>query len=254
MRMSAGGICTKAEAMNGFASRDLLADGGAMLTMLQLADSALPIGRHAHALGLERMLRDGRVPDAERLREVVVSALIQGCARGDGAAAALAHDAQRSGTEARLISVDERLDCLKLTAPAQTASRRCGRRLAALVPRLCDNSLLNTYAAAVLAERTPGHLAVITAATAAACGISRRSTVLMEVRGVATMILSAAVRLDVLPAAASQAMLAGLAPDILKASELALSSSLEDMDCSAVAAIEIAAMRHAQDHGRLFAT
>src|SRR5690606_35620333 len=61
-----------------------LADGPALLALMQLSDTALPIGRHAHALGLERLLRDGRVPDDRRLRQVVVSALMQGAARCDG--------------------------------------------------------------------------------------------------------------------------------------------------------------------------
>ncbi|MFJ1294460.1 urease accessory UreF family protein, partial [Paracoccus yeei] len=95
-----------------------LADGPALLALMQLSDTALPIGRHAHALGLERLLRDGRVPDDRRLRQVVVSALMQGAARCDGAAASLAHQAMISRDLARLLAIDARLDCLKLTDAA----------------------------------------------------------------------------------------------------------------------------------------
>jgi len=114
--------------------------------------------------------------------------------------------------------------------------------------------VLADYAAAIASARSPGHLAVISAATLAACGVSRPAAVLMELRGIATMILSAAVRLDILPAAASQAVLAGLAPEILAASRIALATALDEMECSAAAVIETAAMRHVRDHGRLFAT
>ncbi len=231
-----------------------LADGPALLALMQLSDTALPIGRHAHALGLERLLRDGRVPDERRLRQIVVSALMQGGARCDGAAASLAHQALTSGDAARLLAIDARLDCLKLTDAAQAASRRCGRRLAALASSLSRDAVLADYAAAIASARSPGHLAVISAATLAACGVSRPVAVLMELRGIATMILSAAVRLDILPAAASQAVLAGLAPEILAASRIALATALDEMECSAAAVIETAAMRHARDYGRLFAT
>ena len=61
-----------------------LADGPALLALMQLSDTALPIGRHAHALGLERLLRDGRVPDERRLRQIVVSALMQAAPAATG--------------------------------------------------------------------------------------------------------------------------------------------------------------------------
>ena len=49
-------------------------------------------------------------------------------------------------------------------------------------------------------------------------------------------------------------MLASLAPEILAASRIAPATALDEMECSAAAVIETAVMRHARDHGRLFAT
>lgn len=72
---------------------NLAVRAGPLLSLMQLADSALPIGRHAHAFGLERMLRDKRVTTPDALREMIVSALIHGSARADGAGTALAHTA-----------------------------------------------------------------------------------------------------------------------------------------------------------------
>lgn len=235
--------------MNDYAAR-----AGGLLALMQLSDAALPIGRHAHAMGLEVLLREGRVATPASLRQMIVSALMRGAARADGAATALAHDALRARDLRALKAVDARLDLLKLTKPAQDASRRCGNRLAALAPLLGTDAILTQYVADVAARRTPGHLAVVSGAIAAGAGIGRAEAVLAEMRGVATMILSAAVRLDIVPATASQGMLTGLALEIIAATEIALHTAPDDMECSAAAGLEIASMRHARDDGRLFAT
>ena len=150
--------------------------------------------------------------------------------------------------------LDARLDLLKLTAPAQVASRRCGSRLAVLAPSLHADPMLAEYATAVAGKVTPGHLAVISGALAAAMGVSRENAVLAELRGVATMILSAAVRLDVLSATAAQGMMVALSTQIIAAAEIALVTRPDEMEGGAAVGLDIATMRHAREHGRLFAT
>lgn len=85
-------------------------------------------------------------------------------------------------------------------------------------------------------------------------GVSRENAVLAELRGVATMILSAAVRLDVLSATAAQGMMVALSTQIIAAAEIALVTRPDEIEGGAAVGLDIAAMRHAREHGRLFAT
>ena len=103
------------------------------LAALQLADSALPVGRFVHSYGLETWLAASATVELERLGELVESAVCVGVAPLDGVVVAHAH---RARSMAELSELDRLVTARKLSPPARKASQSCGRQLAALAPAL----------------------------------------------------------------------------------------------------------------------
>lgn len=221
--------------------------------MMQLSDGGLPIGRFAHSGGLESWFQSRSRVDEEELAGWIEASLRFGAARTDGIATAEAHRAAVQGDLSGLYAIDVALGTYKLSEAARRGSTACGRQLAALAPRLFDDAPVTEFCAAVRADRSPGHLAVVAGAVAAAATLTSEQTVLMEARGVVSMHLSAAVRLGRLTATRAQVVQRRLEPAVIVAAEEALGGSLFTMSASAFE-FEIAMMTGRRLDGRMFAT
>jgi hypothetical protein len=133
------------------------AGGRDFVAALQLADSALPIGRFVHSHGLEAWLGREPAPSEDEIAELVESVVGEAVGPLDGVVLVHAH---RAGTLSDLLDLDRALTARKMSSPARAASRACGRQLANLSGTLVDDVLVARLAAEVRERRTDGNLAV----------------------------------------------------------------------------------------------
>lgn len=220
------------------------------LAALQLADSALPIGRFAHSAGLESFVTSNPDADEATVIELVESFVLDGAGPLDGAAVAHAHRAESVDP---LLALDRAVTARKLGPPARLASVACGGRLAVLALRLVEATPLTELCREIRAGATDGNLAVVEGALTKALGLEREEAVLVELRGVTAQLLSAAVRLGKLSATRAQEAQRELEPAILEAATHALELPITMMR-STVPELDIYSLRHEHAEASLFMT
>jgi urease accessory protein len=223
------------------------------LAALQLADSALPIGRFIHSLGLEALLDSDPLLGAEELVELVESVVVHAIGPLDGVAVCAAHAAGEANDLAALLELDRRLAAFKLTPASRAFSTSCGQQLASLALTLVQAPVSLTYFRAVEKGDSPGNLAVVEGVTAQGLGVDRDSAVLIDLRGAAAGLLSAAVRLGRLSAFRAQRALRELEPALAEAATEAVGLSLDELR-SFSPELDVYALRHQRAETRVFAT
>lgn len=202
---------------------------GVLLELLQLADSALPVGGAAHSFGLESMIEDGFIT-AENLAEFLTHHL-QESGRLE------ATFVRRASRGESLSQLSMEFDARRLARESREASLKIGRRFA---------DLCNTLSG----SRLPGslHYPVAFGGAGAFLAIPEETITLAYSQQTLTGLISACQRLMPLGQVAASKMLWNLRPTILRV--VAESSSLESVCFNPLP--ELGSMRHSLLETRLF--
>jgi urease accessory protein len=199
----------------------------ALLRLLQLADSALPIGGAAHSYGLETLA------DEASLSADGVEAFLN--AHLEEAGALEAYFVRRAWRGEDLQACSEELSARKLARESRDASLKLGRRFAELVNALLEHSLLDTNL----------HYCIAFGAAGAALSIPIDSVALAYLNQSITGLVSACQRLMPLGQVAASRIVWNLKPAIVRASHS------EEASCFSPY-LELASMRHGSLETRLF--
>lgn len=213
------------------------------LWLLQANDTAYPSGAYAHSFGLEELVETGVVSTAADLENFLRKQILPALLTFEIPFFARAHAAAVSGNADELLALDAELDAWRIPAELRDASRRIGSQRLDLLARLDPSPLVLRHRE--LAPRS--HHLVVTALELSGVSVSQaaRAFAFQSIAGLA----AASMKLMRIGQTSCQ--------QIVRHTLVMLGETIDDSLSRPVDGwfnplLEIASLRHARAHARLF--
>jgi urease accessory protein len=214
-----------------------------ILSLLQLASPALPVGAYSYSEGLETLVERGIVRDRATLRDWLRRSLTTGSIRLETAILARVYRCCRSGDLAGVETWDAWLSATRETTELRQQSAAMGRALGKLLGELSPD-LPGPLPA-------PCNFATAFAIGSARWGLAEETAILGYLQSWASNLISAGVRAVPLGQTSGQSTLRELHPDLLRATEEILQlpdDGLESWNWG----LSLASAAHETQYSRLF--
>src|SRR5262245_26366982 len=217
---------------------------------LQFGDSMLPVGAFSFSNGVEAAVQTGVVRNLDTVRQFVQTATQQS-ATCDGIAVLAAHRGAQTGDFDRVVAADRAVLHRKMSEEMRTMTVRMGRKLAEMTVHVMSAPTVSDWLATIRSGETPGTYPIGQALVFAALGLSERDAFAVHQYGVATMMLSAALRVMRVNYLDTQAILFEINAAAESAYEQVKLAELDDMFTFAPVADVLAAV-HVKSNVRMF--
>ena len=214
-----------------------------LLWLLQANDSAYPSGSYAHSLGLEELVESGVVHDPASLESYFQKQVVPALLTFEIPYFVRCHQSASSGDSTNLLALDAELDAWRIPAELKDASRRVGSQRLALLAQLHPGELVNRQ----LRSAPRSHLLVVSALELAELPLDQaaRAVAFQAIAGLT------AASMKLLRIGQTSCQLIARRTMILLESKMDAALSMP-FDGWFNPLLEIASLRHARAHARLF--
>lgn len=221
-------------------------EGRSLLSLLQLASAALPVGAYSYSEGLERLVEQGIVTDAARLQVWLAQELHVGAIRLEAALMVRAYGAAQVADWEQLQAWNQWLSAARETEELRQQSWQMGRSLLRLLQVLASD-----LGGAIAPLQETCNFAMAFALAAAHWQIPQEAALLGYLHGWSSNLINAGVKLIPLGQTAGQRLLLELQP-ILEATVQEVLVLEDDALGSCGWGLALASMQHETQYTRLF--
>lgn len=214
-----------------------------MLWLLQANDSSYPSGAYAHSFGLEELVNSGLITRAADLERFLECQVLPALLTFEIPTFARAHCAAAHQDIETLRTLDAELDAWRIPHETREASRRIGSQRLDLLAALDDSPFISSFRTAC----PRGHQLIVTAIELASAPPADAARA-FAYQAIACLV-SASMKLIRIGQNACQRILRHTLDLLGKKIDAALSSSPDGWFNPL---LEIASLRHARSHARLF--
>lgn len=221
------------------------------LALLQLCDTALPIGAYAFSNGLETYTQQGLISEVAALQEWLEATLHHAVHGSHLLPVALAYRATAAGDWAQLKRLDQHLTAMKHARQQREASVKTGQGLLRLAIQVWPGPSVERLYALYQQHRVAGHQALVLGVVGCQLGYEER--IIVEAAGYQWLssMISVALRLLPIGQLAGQRLLTALLPHLPDMADDIHHQGWDDLS-SAAPEFDIRAMQHETLYSRLF--
>ena len=216
------------------------------LAILQLASPALPVGAYGYSEGLEMLVENGTITNADNLKFWLKSELIYGSIRLDAGIIVRAFHAVKTDDIEALKRWNLWLSAARDTEELRAASWQMGRSLIQLLGKLEPEILPLVHAVGY-----PSNYAIAFAIACAHWDINIQACLLAYLHSWANNLITAGIKLIPLGQTAGQELLLGLQPLLITTVGEILTMEDDDLGCCSWG-LSLASMQHETQYTRLF--
>ncbi|WP_313813460.1 urease accessory protein UreF [Glutamicibacter sp.] len=219
-----------------------------LLTLLQLADSALPTGAFSHSFGLESYLETGQVHDEDSFLQWLKHFLDQSLVYTDGLVVRLAYEAEQLQD---VFYLDQLAIAAALPREMREAATKIGTRMLSVANMVFPSTQLQHYSQAIEQGRCFGHPGIGFALAAKAAQAPLPDVLSSYLFSTLTSLTQNAIRAIPLGQNAGQRVLAAMHAPVAGAVQTIYTLNIRDVGAAAPG-LEIAQMRHEHQRARMF--